>query len=842
LPPTAAPEATATPLPAPTETPEPTAKPSDTPQPTSTTTPTPEATATATPTDTPQATEPTPEGTGVPGAVVLEPFTNETFGIQGLVPKGWREIGPGAYLRGSGATDVVTLIQQAAPGMSAQQLAQLLAQQTGIEALPESSGTIETSAFAWTLYEMEVPAAGMLVAVDVALAETGDAAYVVVLQALPDERETLHEAVFVPCVEALAPLGFEDEDAGKIIYRDPAGRFTVPVPTNWTYDEFDGYARLAGPDGEVLVYVLALDSDDLEAGIEKAWAMVDPAFDLEIEKVVDEPVLNGAERAITVVYDTGDDETIVIAGGWQHDGISYVELFRTNLEAYQRRASQLQIINSGYTITALEQTDLSDVEPLPLDNELLAKLEAYIFEKMEDLEVPGAAVAIVRDGEVVYARGFGVRDLDTRDPVTPETLMMIGSTTKPLTTLLMAHLVDQGAFDWDTRVVEILPDFRVMDPGVTEQITMRNMVCACTGVPRRDLEWLFNASELTAEQIIESLAEFEFFTDFGEAFQYSNQMVAAGGYLATLATGADYGDLYDSYVTLMQEGVFDPMGMSSTTFSFDEVQASGDYANPYGLTVLGDHVELELGIEAVLVPIGPAGALWSNVADMANYLITSLNAGVSPGGTRVASAENLAVTWQPQVDISADASYGLGWIVEDYEGVRVLSHGGNTFGFTSELAFLPDHGLGISVLTNQRMSALNQVVRFRLLDLLFEHDSGIDELLAFQLGQMEEARDKLSDSLEAGIDPDAAAAHLGTFENEDLGEVTLAWQGEKLVLDVGEFAAEIRARRTEEDEIEYFTFDPPLTGIPLEFGEDDDGQPALVLGVGLVEYTFNQVQ
>jgi hypothetical protein len=282
--------------------------------------------------------------------------------------------------------------------------------------------------------------------------------------------------------------------------------------------------------------------------------------------------------------------------------------------------------------------------------------------------------------------------------------------------------------------------------------------------------------------------------------------------------------------------------MSSTTFSFDAVRASGDYATPYGLTVLGDLVELELDVEAVLVPIGPAGALWSNVVDMANYLITDLNGGVAPDGTRIASAENLAVTWQPQVEVSADASYGLGWIVGEYEGVRVLSHGGNTFGFTSELVFLPDHDLGISVLTNQRMSALNQVVRYRLLDLLFEHDSGIEELLAFQLGLMEEARDELSDSLEPSIEPEAVAAHLGAFDNEDLGEVTLAWQGERLVLDVGEFAAEIRARLTEEDEIEYFTFDPPLAGIPLELGEDEDGQPVLILGVGVVEYTFNQMQ
>lgn len=153
---------------------------------------------------------------------------------------------------------------------------------------------------------------------------------------------------------------------------------------------------------------------------------------------------------------------------------------------------------------------------MPFDEALIAEFEAYLVEKMNQLEVPGAAVALVRDGELVYANGFGVRDLDTGEPVTPETRMMIGSSTKSMTTLLMAMLVDDGDFAWDTPVTDILPTFRLADPAVTAEITMRNLVCACTGVPRRDFEWLLNASELDAEDIIESLATFELFTEFGE--------------------------------------------------------------------------------------------------------------------------------------------------------------------------------------------------------------------------------------------------------------------------------------------------------------------------------------
>jgi CubicO group peptidase (beta-lactamase class C family) len=418
--------------------------------------------------------------------------------------------------------------------------------------------------------------------------------------------------------------------------------------------------------------------------------------------------------------------------------------------------------------------------------------------------------------------------------------MMIGSTTKSMTTMLMAHLVDEGAFAWDTPVVQVFPDFRVVDPEITEQITMKNLVCACTGVPRRDLEWLFNAEGLSAEEIVESLADFEFFTDFGEAFQYSNQMVATGGYLAALAAGGQYGQLYDAYVALMQDNILDPMGLTSSTFSFDEVRASGAYATPYGKTLLGENIALSLEVEQVLVPMGPAGALWSNVLDMARYLEVLLNDGATAEGTQIASAENLAVTWEPQVDITADASYGLGWIVEAYKGVPVISHAGNTFGFTSELAFLPEADLGISILTNQRVSALNNVVRYRLLEMVFDQESEVEELLQFQLELQEGAYANLRDSLQAAVDPDVVADYVGRYTNADLGEVTLALQDGALMLDAGEFQAEIRARKDEDGEISYLTFVTPLEGLPVEFTTGDNGEPIMILGIGVLEYTFEK--
>src|SRR5690606_12263460 len=140
-------------------------------------------------------------------------------------------------------------------------------------------------------------------------------------------------------------------------------------------------------------------------------------------------------------------------------------------------------------------------------------------------------------------------------------------------------------------------------------ITVRNLLCACTGVPRRDLELTFNAAELSAEDVVASLATFEFFTAFGEAFQYSNQVVATAGYVAAAAAGAAHCELWDGYAAALAERVLDPTGMSDTTLSFADVAARGDHAVPHQLDLLsGEYLPLDLAAHPILLPLAPAGA------------------------------------------------------------------------------------------------------------------------------------------------------------------------------------------------------------------------------------------
>jgi CubicO group peptidase (beta-lactamase class C family) len=631
-----------------------------------------------------------------------------------------------------------------------------------------------------------------------------------------------------------AAVWAQEEDT----YSDPAGNFTAPIPTNWTAETLeDGFALFRAPEDSILIYVTVVEGDDLEAAITEYWSQIFP--DVAYAPLQTQTPPNPPDiEEIRVDTQLNDDQSVVYQAVVQRDDEMIHLLFvQAEIVAAQERSAQINTLLTGMTFVGLDTVDLSTAEPLPIDEAMLDTFSAYIEGLLAELEVPGVAVAVVDNGEIVFEQGFGVRELGTDDPVTPETLMMIGSTTKSMTTMMMGTLVDEGLMEWDTPAVEVLPTFAVSDPAITEQITMRNLVCACTGVPRRDLEFIFNASELTAEDMVESLRSFRFFTEFGETFQYSNQMVAAGGYLATVAGGGTYGDLYPAYLDLMQTRIFDPMGMGSTTFDFEAVAASADYALPHGATLEGVYEPLPLTLEQTLVPVAPAGLAWSNAQDMAQYLITLLNRGAAADGTRVVSEANLLETWEPQVDVSATSAYGLGWFVDAYKGVPVIHHGGNTLGFTTDLAFLPDHGIGIVVMSNgQLANLLTEGIRARLLELLYEQPMEYDATIDFAMEQGETAFAELQDSF-TELDAEAVEPYLGTLTNEALGEATLTLEDGVLMFDVGEFRVALQPTTNDEGEVRYTMAAPPLTGVPLELALEGD-MATLILDIGTDVYTF----
>jgi CubicO group peptidase (beta-lactamase class C family) len=457
-------------------------------------------------------------------------------------------------------------------------------------------------------------------------------------------------------------------------------------------------------------------------------------------------------------------------------------------------------------------------------------------------------VAVVQNGVMVFGQGFGVRELGQPAPVTVDTLLRIGSVTKSFSSLLTATLVDAGRLTWETPLVDVLPDFAVADPDLTSRLTVGDAFCACTGLPRRDLEFMFSAHQLTPELLIEGMARLPLTAAYGETYQYNNQMVATGGFAAAVAGGGSPNDLSHAYDLVLREKVLNPIGMPRTTDVLSEVVAGNDYALPHAADETGAlHPMALLEDDTWLVSVAPSGALWSSAREMARYVQTELSHGISPDGVRVVSAANLERTWQPGVALPAApgtpptmaafaAHYGLGWVIGAYGGQRVIWHSGGTLGFSALVTFLPEADFGVVVLTNGQGGTAGlflYAVTFRLLELLFDQPATFDAQLAPRVAAAAEGRADFLARL-GQVDPAAVTPYLGRYTNRDLGPVTLALRDGALLFAAGTFHSELRPLLAEDGTVAgYVPVDPPLGGYPpqmtLTFEQSADGQPRLVL-------------
>lgn len=494
-------------------------------------------------------------------------------------------------------------------------------------------------------------------------------------------------------------------------------------------------------------------------------------------------------------------------------------------------------------------SDLTGVAPLPLTGERLATYEAYLAAKLVELELPGAAVAVIQGGEVVFLQGFGVREIGQPEPVTADTLMRIGSVTKSFSSLLAATLVDAGRLRWDTPLADLLPGFALADADLTARLTVRDAFCACTGLPRRDLEFMFRASELTPELMIESMARLPLTAPFGEKFQYSNQMVAAGGFAAGVADGGMPGDLNHAYAMALRDRVLNPIGMPRTTLSLSDVLAEEDYAAPHASDLAGNPAPLPLLVDDEwIVSVAPTGGLWSSAREMARYVQTELARGAAPNGRRVVSAENLEATWKSGVPISfgpqapavfaaATSHYALAWEAGTYGSQRLISHSGFTYGFNALVAFLPDAGLGLVVLTNRDGAGrqLGFAAQYRLFELLFDQPETIEPALAGAISSEAAARADLLAQL-GQVDPATVTPYLGQYANPDLGPLTLALQDGKLVFTAGAAQSGLAPLLDDAGAVANYVFvDPPWATNPPErsvsFSNGADGQPQVMLSL-----------
>jgi CubicO group peptidase (beta-lactamase class C family) len=404
-------------------------------------------------------------------------------------------------------------------------------------------------------------------------------------------------------------------------------------------------------------------------------------------------------------------------------------------------------------------------------------LDAFIKSALTTAKVPGATVAVVVNNQIVFERAYGVRDTGTGVAVNTTTQFPIASISKPVTAMMMATVADSGNVGWDTKAQTVLPSFRVASAAASSKITIRNLFCNCTGVPRQDFEYIYRATKLTPNDIIAQTAKYSTDATFGQRFLYNNQMVATGGWIAAAAAAGNTNNLEDSYNQQIESRVLVPIGMNNTTPSQSAVWSRGNYAtsHPYDFTYTS--IPQQRDGERALDAISPAGGLWSTAGDLARFAITHLRRGIAPNNQRVVSAANLTETWKPQVSVSSTTQYGLGLYILSSNGRRVLLHDGNGLGVTSEMTFLPDHNVAVVVLSNRGSTQFNAYVRTKALREIFDETS--TELSANLFAAVTTEKNNLAATLNqlVEIPPAEQQKLIGIWTHPILGRVQISAAG-----------------------------------------------------------------
>lgn len=412
-----------------------------------------------------------------------------------------------------------------------------------------------------------------------------------------------------------------------------------------------------------------------------------------------------------------------------------------------------------------------------IDDDFIATMESIIQTANAKYGIPGVAVAFVQNGEIVYSAGFGIRDIETGAPVTPETLFRTGSTLKSATALLIATLVDEGLLTWDTPVSQILPNLQFPTEELTAELTIGEIMGHGTGLDVAVFPFYWDM--LTAEDILMAQANAPITGERGNSFSYNNDLYTIAGYAAVAASGIE-GDYLTVYKQLMQERIFDPIGMETFTIADNPTLLSDNAASSYTLNLISGVDVPYLSDFMPINAMAPAGGGVGSVIDMAKYLIMHLNSGIVPDGTQIVSKENLFRTYQVQndyldeellfglPDFIAYEGYGMGWMKVNVSGIEIYSHSGGIDGFLTEMLIIPEADAGIVILSNSLFGAfVNQWIIYEFVNQLYDLgidtiENQIDETINAQLAGLDMLAPLLANP---APNPERVARILGQYEN-----------------------------------------------------------------------------
>lgn len=617
-------------------------------------------------------------------------------------------------------------------------------------------------------------------------------------------------------------------------------------PEYWSVNRQNGLTVYTAPEQDASVVVASIPqaNNALEAAT-SAWQIYQPTFAREVRINAPRPVTGGWRTSREIEYQTPiAEDKLVYAYVFEADNNWHVILLDGKYGTFTKRQAAVWGMVSSASVSGYGKEDLSDQQAMALTPEKISELLSFVESSAAALDIPGVGVAIIENGKVIYEGGVGVKNIHTKDPVDKDTLFMVASNTKGMTTLLLAKLVEMGKLNWDDQVITHYPNFKLGDEQTTQSVLIKHLVCACTGLPRKDMGWVFNSGpNIPASDTFIELANTVPTSGFGELYQYNNQMASAAGYVAAhiLYPDMEIGAAYDK---AMQVYIFDPLNMQRTTFSFEKA-LSDNAASPHGLNLAGDIQTIEQtetkGFNHTVTPYRPAGAAWSSPSDMIKYVYNELSLGLAPDGTRLYASEAVLKRREPTVSTGAESSYGMGLSNDKIRGVEIVEHGGSLAGYLSNFVAIPSDNVGAVILTNSEEGyKLLSPFNHRLIELLYDAQPKAEKQVAVAIENNQLSAGKLRDEVTYPPAPDVVSNLADSYFSEELGELALIKMGDELVFDPGVWETKVGTKSNADGTISLVATSPGLLGFEFLIGEEN-GIRTLILLDAQHSYLFKEV-
>ncbi|PHN05543.1 serine hydrolase [Flavilitoribacter nigricans] len=423
-------------------------------------------------------------------------------------------------------------------------------------------------------------------------------------------------------------------------------------------------------------------------------------------------------------------------------------------------------------------------------SEEIQYLDQYIRKTQQDWKVPGLAIAVVKDGEIILAKGYGKRNQDADDPVDAETIFGIASTTKAMTAAAMGMLVDEGKVKWDDRVVDHWPEFQLYDPYITRELRVRDLFTHNAGLGNADFLWF--DSDLTSEEILQRMRFSKPAYPFRGGYTYQNIMYLAAGELIERLSGK-------SWEFFVQERIFDPLNMYDTYPNQEESKGEANRSTPH----YKQNGKIRTIPDSDADAIAPAGAVWSSVADMAVWTKFMLDS-ARVGRQQLLKPQTYQELLKPQTIVPSAqfypttrltkpnwTTYGLGWFQHDYRGKKLNFHTGSLPGTTAILGFIPEERVGVYLLGNLDHAELRHALMYKVFDLFAFNDRSRDwstELKALyddlELTSRTQREKRMSAKMPDTSPSRSLAAYAGTYKDPYYGQVEVVFRDDHLELSI----------------------------------------------------------